>query len=489
MDGSAIFFAEIAPSIEPTRGIMKAQESDENRDGDCILQPNATKSTHITEGGKKAPTLQTDKVPTLQKGKEPTNYLPRVLLVVGNGEEDLHQLLQKQKLAEWNTNYRRKGLLFLMNFLIGKNKAKGFALSLELGREYIGAIKTPKNEKTIRQPMHLLVEIEWLEVVTPFKTGPHQKHSSVYRIPPRLIATKRKSEVFLPPKLIKKMENAAPRNERRLNRKQPFRAQLLLDLRRVSISDEGRKVIHRLRAEDEKKSAIKQVLRLIDGDAAAKVSADHSETITTNLSQCPKELKPCLLIDGEEIADCDISHAHHCFLPVVIEGRIKYMQRKGATGKIITDHQRELGKLRRFLSDGDYYRKLSVDPTSDRERDEKKLLLTMLLNFPNEKARKNGLYCKLKRKFPRTFSIVEDIKNQDHRTLGIQLRSFTAQTINEALLAMQAKVLPCIPHTDSIMCRRQDKETACREIGAALHKLSGVSCKVGGIRHHPEGGE
>jgi hypothetical protein len=142
-------------------------------------------------------------------------------------------------------------------------------------------------------------------------------------------------------------------------------------------------------------------------------------------------------------------------------------------------------RLQEFLSDGDYYRKWCIDELDDDERDEKKLLLTMILNWPNSKAEKNGLYRRMKYKFPLTFGNVEDLKRNDHRVLGIQLRHYMAEVINPALLELQAKGIKSIPDCDAIIVPEAHHTAACEAIGRHMYKLTGVRCKVGKIRFRP----
>jgi hypothetical protein len=444
------------------------------------------KNTDIAEGAGKTPTWQGQKTPTGQEQKTPTNYLPREILVVGESEEELTRLLQPPSLREWNTRVKRGGLLLLMDFVIRNHKARGLPISHGLADGYVSEINHPRHPATLRKPLQTLAKIGWLEVASPACAGPHHKVSARYRIPSALLQTKRKATVALSPKLAAKQDQAEERKGKRLAKKHPFRPTLLQDLKRVGISAEGRRTIHRLLAEGSKESAINQVLNLTDGDHPAKVSVDGSGQISTNLSQCPKELKGELLLDGERVALCDISHAHHCFLPLLARDRGDYLKRNGAKPPFIAEHYTEADALAEFLSDGDYYRKLCINPDSEKERKEKKLLATMLLNFPNEKAKGNALYRRLRKQFPFTFGHLEDLKSKDHRSASKRFRHYTAKAINSALLRLQGQGIPAIPHVDEIICPESHRRTACEEIGKAVHEVAGARCKVDGVRFSPD---
>ena len=121
------------------------------------------------------------------------------------------------------------------------------------------------------------------------------------------------------------------------------------------------------------------------------------------------------------------------------------------------------------------------------EREEKKFLLTMILNWPNAKCEGNGLYRRLRGVFPLTFKICEDIKRKDHRNLSKSLQHYTAKAINRALLEAQARGIAAIPDVDAIVCQQRHRKVVSRLIGREVHALTnGVCCKVNGIRYAPE---
>ena len=122
------------------------------------------------------------------------------------------------------------------------------------------------------------------------------------------------------------------------------------------------------------------------------------------------------------------------------------------------------------------------------ERQEKKFLLTMILNWPNAKCEGNALYRRMRQAFPLTFGICEAIKRKDHRNISKSLQYFTAKAINGALLAAQTQGIAAIPEVDAILCSSRHKETVCGLIGAEVYQLTqGVHCKVAGIRYDPGG--
>ncbi len=96
----------------------------------------------------------------------------------------------------------------------------------------------------------------------------------------------------------------------------------------------------------------------------------------------------------------------------------------------------------------------------------------------------------MRREFPETFQIVEDLKRKDHRNLSNSLRHYTAKSVENALLQLQSIDIPTVPQSDALLCQRRNRELVCRIFGAAVFEVShGVNCKIDGIRYeHPDRG-
>ena len=183
------------------------------------------------------------------------------------------------------------------------------------------------------------------------------------------------------------------------------------------------------------------------------------EQVTTSITGCPRELKRLLLIGGESVVSCDIAYAHHCFLPALIGARISYFREKHGSGADVGHYETELEQLIEFLGDGDYYSKWCRDTEDPVERQEKKLLLTMILNWPNAKCEGNGLYRRMRRAFPLTFRICEDIKRNDHRNLSKSLQYYTAKASTARFSMRRLQGIAAIPDVDAIICPERHKET------------------------------
>ena len=434
------------------------------------------KSTHKTAEAGKAPTRLIQKAPTSQTKKAPTYYSTSVLSGVVSRAE-LYDLLVRLEQHEW-LGVRLCGLLILLSWIC-KQPAKGFTISAELGDQYVTPIKRRKSSNTIQEPLALLCHLGIIEKTAPAVFS-HIKISAKYKLTPNYAGKIREIEVDLPPKTYSKLLQAEPRREHRLNSKYPWRERLLADLKKVGIAQKGRAFISEELRRGRGGSGLPGIIGAIDErHHTAKVS--ERGTITTSISSLPRTLKPFLTLDGEAGVFCDISHAHHCFLPRLVKDRIDYKHREHPTGDLQHLEAERLRLVER-LSVSDYYRSWCKDPTDEKERKEKKDLINALLNMTNDKCAANPFYQWMRREYPHTFSIVESIKRDDHRNLSKQLHRFTADAINGALRQLQEEGIIAIPQTDAILCRASQRERVCRVIGEWVYKVStGVLCKVSGV--------
>ena len=229
----------------------------------------------------------------------------------------------------------------------------------------------------------------------------------------------------------------------------------------------------------------KRAVEAVDG-VKHKLRISPRGQVTTSVTGCPREMKVFLLLNGEPVVFCDIAHAHHCFLPAILGARIEYLREKYGPEANTGNYEAELKRLIEFLGDGDYYSKWCRNTEDPVEREEKKLLLTMILNWQNVKCESNALFRRMRRRFPLTFKICEDIKRKDHRNLSKSLQHYTAKAINRALLEAQARGIAAIPDVDAIVCQQRHGKVVSRLIGREVHALTnGVCCKVNGIRYAP----
>ena len=404
--------------------------------------------------------------------------------------DKLADLLRRAGQDEWTSRVRLCGLLLVVDFLRRKRTPQGVPISADLAHDFISAVKRPKKRGTIREPLAVLCRVGILRCVQAAINGRDLKMAARYSIDGgNLNADERQRlitlEVNVPHYLIEKRESATERRERRCNLRYPFRRQLKVDLHKLRFSDDARERIAHLLGDPQIGPAAKRAVEAIDGGKYLLTISPCGQ-VTTSAGLCPKVLKPYFLLDREATVSCDISHAHHCFLPALLGERIDYLKKDHRSVAEIEDSEAELKRLSEFLSDGDYYAKLCVNTEDQKEREQKKRLVNVLLNLPNAKSERIGLYLRLRQEFPRTLKVCEDIKRKDHRNISKRLQSLTAKVINAALLQAQHLGIAAIPDVDAIICSKRYKETVCALIGAKVHEIShGVCCKVGGIRFNP----
>jgi hypothetical protein len=312
----------------------------------------------------------------------------------------------------------------------------------------------------------------------------HIKTSAVYSFTHPYCKRRLRLEIALTPKLAQKLASSDERRETRLNRKYPFRKQLLVDLAAVSFSPSARSLIAAALSGKNFHNVRALVTAIDGGNHFVRVS--ERGQITTSLGSCPRELQPHLLLDGLPTVTCDISNAHWNFLPLILANRLHHVSGEPAREEYIRDGWRERGQLIALLSDGHFYRTWCVDSENEHERGEKKIILNILLNQNNEKCQSNRLYRRIKAEFPITFGVIEDIKRNDHRNLSKQLHRFTANAIAGALLEEQGKEIAAIPHVDALICQEKHRRTVCEAIGRQIFQATGVYCTVGGIRYSTE---
>jgi hypothetical protein len=397
----------------------------------------------------------------------------------------MRKILAKNGQTEWCTNVRLGGLLLLVDFVWRKQASNGVPISADRAGKFISPLKRPHSRETIREPLAVLCQIGVLRRVQAAVNGRDVKASARYAIDRAKFARRMTLDVDLPPFLMKKRETDSERREASLNRRYPFRAQLKLDLGKLSFGAGSRRRITELSRDPKKAAAVRRTIEAVDGGSHV-LRISPREQITTSVTGCPRELKPLLLLDGEPTVSCDISHAHFCFLPALLCERIDHRREKHgphySTG--LGDYEAELRRLIELLSTGDFYARWCVNPDDPIERKQKKHFLNVVLNSPPAKCEKNALYRRIRAEFPCTIGVIEDIKREDHCNVSKPLQHRTAKAINGALLRAQEKGIAAIPDVDAIICQTRHKEIVCELIGQKVYDISrGVCSKVGGIRY------
>ena len=436
-----------------------------------------------------------------EEQKAPTYILPcgvsLVVGVYGDGvslvRREIEIALEKSGQMLWTTRPRISGLMALINHIapcqkLGQGKARdGVPCSNRLARDYVSKLRTAP-AGVAREPLAALIRAGILEITTPAKVNAFSKASACYRIAQAYHRRKFTAVDDETTSCIKlKLEQSPARMEKGLNRRWPFRAQLLRDLASVTVAgtQEAKETGDALLKSKDTRQCTKAVLNAI-ATREHTVKVKPSGLIVTSLISCPRLLKPHLLIKGEPVTLCDISSAHWMFLPRIMSNRIEYCRRRGDDENGLASLKIELGRLIELCSSGSFYQSTLPSTCTADDIKRRKKLLNVLLNSPCTKAANNCVWQSLRRQFPLCIGIIDSIKIDNHRLISRQLQHFTANAVTAALMEMQAKGLPAIPDTDCLIVRQRDHAAACLAIGKAMHaETRGVCVTVGGVHYYP----
>ena len=439
------------------------------------------KIAHMTNGAKNRPHDKPKNRPHDSSKNHPDIINPVCLCGVVD-EVTLKALLKSKTQTAWRSRVRVRGLLLLIDYICRHLKNGSITISADLAHSFVSKLRKRDRPTMITEPLLLLCTIGVLQRLRP-PVFAHVKTSAVYCFADPYRKKQIRFEVSLPPTLANKRKFAKQRCEDRLNRKYPFRKQLLADLAAISFSRSARPIIAK-GFSGKGFDNLRALVAAIDGGNHF-VRVSERGQITTSIGSCPRELQSHLLLHDDPTVICDISNAHWNFLPRILENRLHHVSGEGGREKYIGDGWRELRTFIALLSEGDFYRRWCIDPENEQERDEKKNILNILLNQNNETCQRNFLYRRIREEFPITFRIVENIKRDDHRNLSKQLHRFTADAIAAALLEVQRERIPAIPHVDALICQEKYRERVCEAIGRQIFQATGVCCTVGGIRYSP----
>ena len=183
--------------------------------------------------------------------------------------------------------------------------------------------------------------------------------------------------------------------------------------------------------------------------------------------QCPRELKPHLLLDGKPSAIVDMKAAHLVCLLCVGRDRVKWME---ANGRDAADLKGELARYKATLESCDIYEELGG--TADRKKFKKTLLSS--LNMATSKAIHLPPYQRLKASFPRIVGIIQDLKKNDHRGLSKQLQHFTAKIIEAATHEAQRMEIATLPDTDAMIVPSEYERLTRQLLNNAIREVTGL---------------
>jgi hypothetical protein len=220
-------------------------------------------------------------------------------------EATLKALLNAKRQAAWCSRVRLLGLLLLIDYICRNVKSNGaISISADLAHSFVSKVRKRDHKTTITEPLCLLCEIGVLQKLRAAVFA-HVKTSAVYRFADGYCKKWLTCEISLPPKLANKLKFAEQRCENRLNRKYPFRKQLLADLTAVRFLPSARPIIARGLSGKNFYNLRALIAAIDSGSHLVRVS--ERGQITTSLGSCPRELQPHLLFykPGRCASKCD----------------------------------------------------------------------------------------------------------------------------------------------------------------------------------------
>jgi hypothetical protein len=206
-----------------------------------------------------------------------------------------------------------------------------------------------------------------------------------------------------------------------------------------------------------------------------RMAVDAMGTVHTPVSGCPKVIRRHVLIDGEAVAEADISGAHLVVLTKVYEPAFLKSYRVPHTA---TDAEEEKKSLVAMIESGDVYGGGADD---ERKKWKKELLTSLNMNVTVQMAME--ITQRLTAGRPILTATLGAVKAGDHRALSWWMQRWTSDIVNGAVVALDAEGIPSIPIVDCLMVRRQDEERARQELSSRIFEATGVRATVGGIRH------
>jgi hypothetical protein len=244
---------------------------------------------------------------------------------------------------------------------------------------------------------------------------------------------------------------------------------------RAMLSDEGVREILRLRTTaPDSFDAAYRCSKWMD-EHAHRMTVDAMGTVHTPVSGCPKVIRRHVLLDGEAVAEADISGAHLVVLPKVYDPAFLKKYRVPHTA---TDAEEEKKSLVAMIESGDVYGGGADD---ERKKRKKEVLTSLNMSVTVQMAME--ITQRLIAGRPILAAAIGAVKAGDHRALSWWMQRWTSDIVNGAVVALDAEGIPSIPIVDCLMVRKRDEERARQELSSRIFEATGVRATVAGICH------
>jgi hypothetical protein len=197
--------------------------------------------------------------------------------------------------------------------------------------------------------------------------------------------------------------------------------------------------------------------------------AKYCGTIYTPIASLPKEIVKTLLIDGEEVAQLDITAAHPSTIPcMMVEAEKNY----GVAGAI-----QEASRLREELETGQLYDSLA-EAVGLSPKEAKQSLLAAF-NGENGHTYNDPTFKVYAVRFPIAKKVIGMIRDSDRKRLNQKMAYTLSRVIDKTIQTCWEKQIPVYPRTDEIVCRKRDADFVREVLAAYFFDETGVNAKVG----------
>jgi hypothetical protein len=389
--------------------------------------------------------------------------------------EELEALLLKAGWWEWLSPVRVCGLLLMVADAVDRLESGRFDFSRDRARCLCSPLP-----KTVRVgvPREGLAILTGLGIFAPVSAATSYPRAcpAVFCLG-KLYASRSRFQVVLPltPARADKWHRRDERVREAYERGRPVIGAVRRAASRATLSDEGVREILRLRTTaPDSFDAAYRCSKWMD-EHTHRMAVDAMGTVHTPVSGCPKVIRRHVLIDGEAVAEADISGAHLVVLTKVYEPAFLKSYRVPHTA---TDAEEEKKSLVAMIESGDVYGGGADD---ERKKWKKELLTSLNMNVTVQMAME--ITQRLTAGRPILTATLGAVKAGDHRALSWWMQRWTSDIVNGAVVALDAEGIPSIPIVDCLMVRRQDEERARQELSSRIFEATGVRATVGGIRH------
>ena len=389
--------------------------------------------------------------------------------------EDLEALLLKAGWWEWLSPVRVCGLLLMVADAVDRMEKGGFDFSRDRARCLCSPLPKTVRDGVPREGLAVLTGLGIFAPVSPGTSYP-RACPAVFCLGERY-ASRSRFQVVLP-LTTARAEKWHRRDERvreAYERGKPVIGAVRRAASRATLSDEGVREILRLRKTAPKSlDAAYRCSKWLD-EHLHRMRVDAMGTVHTPVSGCPKVIRRHVLLDGEAVAEADISGAHLVVLPKVYEPAFLKSYRVPHTA---TDAERERQSLVAMIESGDVYGGGADD---ERKKRKKEVLTSLNMSVTVQMAME--ITQRLIAGRPILTATMGAVKAGDHRALSWWMQRWTSDIVNGAVVALDAEGIPSIPIVDCLMVRQRDEDRARQELSSRIFAATGVRAMVGGIRH------